>query len=1072
VQANPEQYLEVAFRAWTGGREKQSNRGKNYPVRRILVIDTETTTDTRQSLMFGFARLARINWHERNDGTYSYQSHETELEVCFHADSLEASDPDGYRLLKEYTESQHVTLVSRTVFMEEYIRRYCLVRQGSGGKRYGMATLAGFNLPFDLSRLAYRCGVSRDGSSFSLTMFPDWQGKENQFRPRLKIRHLDSKKSLMQWTGDQNGDYPLDAEAADTRRWQMLDLRQLIWGMTNESTSLAFACRMFGLPDEYSKTHAEEYGKITPAFIGYARQDVLATTELAVKVLAEYMRHPIDLQASKVFSAASIAKAYLRQMGITPMLDRKGVPSDPAIMGRCVSTFYGGRAEAHIRNVVVPVTVCDFTSMYPTVNSLMKLWDHVTAAKILAVSNQAEVKRFASLASKVARTGAQALLDPAVWPSLTGFAQIIPDGDILPVRARYGEATWNVGINRFHCSQPVWYTMADVLASCLLTGKAPEIVSVLRFVPCASKVSGLKPVKLGGTVPVDPSRDDFFRTVVEQRAAIKAQVKAGKAGPEGSRAAGALKVLANSGSYGIYVEMLRDDEAPSGPAQAHGIYPEPWQCKPNAVETAREFCYPPIGAVITGAARLMLALLERLVTDQGGTWLFCDTDSMAILTGQENSLVPCPGGSHRMPDGRDAVKPLTRGQVQKIRDTINALNPYDRTKVPELLKDETADTNRTGQVYGLAISAKRYCLFTYGPDGRPVVPHNIDGKDAYMQHALGLYLNPADAARPGERDWIRQTWQYMVDKRHGLNPALPGWASSLALSQITASTPHTMRAFKRWNEGSDYDGQVKPFNFVLLASEFRGGMTELPDALPLRLLAPFETSPARWIELDWTDLSSPAAEPVRVSGAILPQPGLVRVKTHRTVLFQYANHPEAKSAMLDGKPCAKSYAGVLSRRIVRPSAIKHIGKESNRIDDVENGSIRHADEVYTSYDRDDRRPVTDAFRGLSARQITELVNAESASLLRQESKHCSSDAHSVTVAQHRTSHGYPVKVNDKMIGRYFKGSSIRDTHQEQAIIRTAAKHVAAKLDVDPATIGYGQGLTSPETVLAMWRDRP
>ena len=53
------------------------------------------------------------------------------------------------------------------------------------------------------------------------------------------------------------------------------------------------------------------------------RRDVLATWELAVKLLAEYEAHPIDLQVTKAYSPASIGKAYLRAMGIAPVLERQ-----------------------------------------------------------------------------------------------------------------------------------------------------------------------------------------------------------------------------------------------------------------------------------------------------------------------------------------------------------------------------------------------------------------------------------------------------------------------------------------------------------------------------------------------------------------------------------------------------------------------------------------------------------------------------------------------------------------------------------------------------------------------------
>ena len=58
----------------------------------------------------------------------------------------------------------------------------------------------------------------------------------------------------------------------------------------------------------------------------------------------------------------------------------------------------------------------------------------------------------------------------------------------------------------------------------------------------------------------------------------------------------------------------------------------------------------------------MLALLEACVSEAGGTFAFCDTDSMAIVAREERGLVPCPGGHHRDSGGRDAHHRLIAGE--------------------------------------------------------------------------------------------------------------------------------------------------------------------------------------------------------------------------------------------------------------------------------------------------------------------------------------------------------------------------------------------------------------------------
>jgi len=58
-------------------------------------------------------------------------------------------------------------------------------------------------------------------------------------------------------------------------------------------------------------------------YIDYNRRDVLATAELVAKLLEEYSKHPIELQATKAYSPASIGKSYLRAMGIAPIIERQ-----------------------------------------------------------------------------------------------------------------------------------------------------------------------------------------------------------------------------------------------------------------------------------------------------------------------------------------------------------------------------------------------------------------------------------------------------------------------------------------------------------------------------------------------------------------------------------------------------------------------------------------------------------------------------------------------------------------------------------------------------------------------------
>jgi hypothetical protein len=158
-----------------------------------------------------------------------------------------------------------------------------------------------------------------------------------------------------------------------------------------------------------------------------------------------------------------------------------------------------------------------------------------------------------------------------------------------------------------------------------------------------------------------------------------------------------------------------------------------------------DYCFPPLASLITGAARLMLALLERCVTNSGGTYAMEDTDSMAIVATKEGSVVPCQGGTG------NKIRALSWKQVKGISDRFLALNPYDHDQVPDsILKIEddnyTPGTKTQRQLHCLAISTKRYALFLMDEPNTPaLLRKNANNKDdQWSEHGLGHLLNPAD----------------------------------------------------------------------------------------------------------------------------------------------------------------------------------------------------------------------------------------------------------------------------------------------------------------------------------------
>ena len=184
----------------------------------------------------------------------------------------------------------------------------------------------------------------------------------------------------------------------------------------------------------------------------------------------------------------------------------------------------------------------------------------------------------------------------------------------------------------------LWYSWPDLVASVLLTGKQPRIVEAFKIEPIGA-MGGLKPVVFRGQVPIDPRTQDFFKTVIEERNRLGART--GLDESERKRLKKSLKTFGSATSYGIFAQMDRKESNEPVKLTCYGIDPEPYECARQASRVAGEFCFPPLASLITGGSHLLLALLERLVTDRGGTYAMEDTDSMAIVASQHGGLVAC-----------------------------------------------------------------------------------------------------------------------------------------------------------------------------------------------------------------------------------------------------------------------------------------------------------------------------------------------------------------------------------------------------------------------------------------------
>ena len=226
----------------------------------VLIFDTETTTDWTQQLLFGCYRWGHF------DSTGGFVCQEAGI---FHADDLADAD---IATLQAYVQSHapvhpkrrqpELALQSRRTFVNGVFSK--AIRDG--------ALIVGFNLPFDLTRLAIGVGAPRGNpmfrGGFSVPLFErivaGLRPRENQYRPRALLKAIDSKRSLMGVTLWK--DAPKVGGKLDVRKLgSLLDLRALVFALTGASHSLNSAATAFGLP--LRKLPVLAHGVITADYV-------------------------------------------------------------------------------------------------------------------------------------------------------------------------------------------------------------------------------------------------------------------------------------------------------------------------------------------------------------------------------------------------------------------------------------------------------------------------------------------------------------------------------------------------------------------------------------------------------------------------------------------------------------------------------------------------------------------------------------------------------------------------------------------------------------------------------------
>ena len=467
---------------------KKKEKGKWDPGpgpndRLTLVFDTETTTDVRQELRFGIAQVysnGRLLRTMLVTGDLSPKERET------------ASMWAAAHKAKVLTVSEFVTQEFLPLTVD------------------GRAVVVGFNLPFDLARIAADWEPKRKVAgkrAWTLSLIPRSNPKW-AFVPRVRVERVHSAMSFISFTGTKG--------RFRTYRGAFVDCRTFVRTLTGESHSLKSAGEAFGCVRK--KTEQDFRGPVNRRFLDYGLNDVELTAELYFRCRDRYAQFGLGKHPSQLYSSATLAKDLWAARGIVPpRLSFRDT-------GRVMASFHAGQTECRVRGrEVEDVAVLDFTQQYPSLYCLLGAERFLTAERISTRSSTREVRSWVEGLSFGDLLRKEMWNDPRMW----SLCEVESDGAILPVRSTYGGPEsgaptigWNHVTTEPGLTLP--YMVTDLIAAKLLGERVPRVVRAMTFKPVGQQE--LRLVKVLG-VEVGPEQG-LIQTLAEARIREKRSTEA------------------------------------------------------------------------------------------------------------------------------------------------------------------------------------------------------------------------------------------------------------------------------------------------------------------------------------------------------------------------------------------------------------------------------------------------------------------------------------------------------------------------------------------------------------------
>jgi hypothetical protein len=294
----------VAVRVWTtnpskgNGKPNGDGRWVDFgPSQWSLTFDTETTTDVAQSRRIVTYQL-RFNDRLREVG------------VAYDAAGLNTGELVA---VEAWARASNVVMMTIEEFIRDVFLYYAWKRR---------AIVIGFNLPFDLSRLAIdhdaarptrRDQTMRGGFSFAYTTDPR--------DPRVQIKKIGPRAAFIRFAT------PKGRQAAARNRERggnianhrgyFVDVATLAAALLSKKRNLAGLANL--LETEHRKIDWSDHDTaITSEYLDYAMNDTQVHWECFAALRDRYYRLQLAKPIHQVYSEASIGKAHLEAMHVQP----------------------------------------------------------------------------------------------------------------------------------------------------------------------------------------------------------------------------------------------------------------------------------------------------------------------------------------------------------------------------------------------------------------------------------------------------------------------------------------------------------------------------------------------------------------------------------------------------------------------------------------------------------------------------------------------------------------------------------------------------------------------------------